>query len=162
MSFKNFKAFAIVSAFALCGVLSAAEAPSRGMKQVCDFLKEAKVYYIATVDKDQPHVRPFGTVHIFETRLYIQTGRKKNVAKQLLANGKVELCAMKGRQVLRVTGTLVEDPRREAKASMLDAYPGLKKMYSPDDGNTMVLYFKNATAVISDNPFGKPLAVIKF
>ena len=161
MSFKIFKAFALVSAFVLCGVLSAAEAPSKGMKQVCDFLKAARVYYIATVDKDQPHVRPFGTVHIFENRLYIQTGRKKNVAKQLLANGKVEICAMKDRQVLRITGTLVEDPRREAKASMLDAYPGLKKMYSPDDGNTMVLYFKNATATITTS-ITQPPVIINF
>ena len=161
MSFKMFRTFALVSAFALCGVLSAAEAPSKGMKQVYDFLKAAKVYYIATVEKDQPHVRPFGTVHIFENRLYIQTGRKKNVAKQLLANGKVEICAMKGRQVLRVTGTLVEDPRREAKASMLDAYPGLKKMYSPDDGNTMVLYFKNATATITTS-ITQPPVIINF
>ena len=161
MNFKIFKAFALVSAFVLCGVLSAAEAPSKGMKQVYDFLKAARVYYIATVDKDQPHVRPFGTVHIFENRLYIQTGRKKNVGKQLLANGKVEICAMKDRQVLRITGTLVEDPRREAKASMLDAYPGLKKMYSPDDGNTMVLYFKNATATITTS-INKPPVVIKF
>ena len=161
MSFKIFRTFALVSAFVLCGVLSAAEAPSKGMKQVCDFLKAAKVYYIATVEKDQPHVRPFGTVHIFENRLYIQTGRKKNVAKQLLANGKVEICAMKDRQVLRVTGTLVEDPRREAKASMLDAYPGLKKMYSPDDGNTMVLYFKNATATITTS-ITQPPVIINF
>lgn len=159
MSFKIFKASALVAVLALCGVLSAAEAPTKGMKQVYDFLKEAKVYYIATVEKDQPHVRPFGTVHIFENRLYIQTGRKKNVAKQLLANGKVELCAMKGRQVLRVTGTLVEDPRREAKASMLDAYPGLKKMYSPDDGNTMVLYFKNATATITTSITQPPVII---
>ena len=161
MSFKIFRTFALVSAFVLCGVLSAAEAPSEGMKQVYDFLKAAKVYYIATVDKDQPHVRPFGTVHIFENRLYIQTGRKKNVGKQLLANGKVEICAMKDRQVLRITGTLVEDPRREAKASMLDAYPGLKKMYSPDDGNTMVLYFKNAAATITTS-ITQPPVIINF
>ena len=161
MSFRIFRTFAPVFTFVLCGVLSAAEAPSKGMKQVYDFLKAAKVYYIATVEKDQPHVRPFGTVHIFENRLYIQTGRKKNVAKQLLANGKVEICAMKGRQVLRVTGTLVEDPRREAKASMLDAYPGLKKMYSPDDGNTMVLYFKNATAAITTS-ITQPPVIINF
>ena len=126
------------------------------MKRTYDFLKEAKVYYIATVDcNDQPHVRPFGTINIFEGKLYIQTGRKKHVARQLMANGKVELCAMKGpREVLRVTGTLVEDPRREAKAAMLDAYPGLKKMYSPDDANTMVLYFKPGTVrvTITDNP----------
>ena len=154
------KIFSPMIACVVCGVLAAAESPAEGMKQVYDFLKEAKCYYIATVDGDQPHVRPFGTILIFENRLYIQTGRKKNVAKQLLANGKVEICAMKGKEVLRVTGTLVEDPRREAKVAMLDAYPGLKKMYSPDDDNTMVLYFNGGTATIT--AYGKAPVTIRF
>ena len=135
------------------------------MKRTYDFLKEAKVYYIATVDgNDQPHVRPFGTILIFEEKLYIQTGRRKAVARQLLANGRVELCAMKGaREVLRVTGRLVNDPRREPKAAMLDAYPGLKKHYSPDDKNTMVLYFKpsTVTVTISRDPM-KPAEEMRF
>lgn len=147
-------------AFVVCGILSAADAPNQGIRQIYDFLKAAKCYYIATVDKDQPHVRPFGTILIFENRLYVQTGRKKKVGQQLLANGKVEICAMKDNQVLRVTGRLVNDPRRKAKAAMLDAYPGLKKMYSPDDDNTMVLYFDGGTAVISS--FGKPPVTIHF
>lgn len=142
------------------GILSAAEAPAKGIQQIHDFLKEAKCYYIATVDGDQPHVRPFGTILIFENRLYVQTGRKKKVGKQLLANGKVEICAMKGNEVIRVTGTLINDPRRAAKAAMLDAYPGLKKMYSPDDDNTMVLYFNGGTAVISS--YSKPPVTIRF
>ncbi len=130
------------------------------MQDVYQFLKDAGVYYIATVDGDQPRVRPFGTIHIFEGKLYIQTGRKKNVSRQLGVNGKTELCAMKGDEWIRLSGTLVDDNRREAKASMLDAYPSLKKMYSPDDDNTQVLYFKDATATIysfSHNP-----VVIKF
>ncbi len=154
------KAFFLLIACTAGGVLAAAESPAEGMKQVYDFLKEAKCYYIATVDGDQPHVRPFGTILIFENRLYIQTGKKKNVGKQLLANGKVEICAMKDKQVLRVTGTLIDDPRREAKAAMLDAYPGLKKMYSPDDDNTMVLYFDGGIATITS--FGQPPVTIRF
>ena len=90
----------------------------------------------------------------------MQTGKKKNVGKQLLANGKVEICAMKGNEVIRITGTLINDPRRAAKAAMLDAYPGLKKMYSPDDDNTMVLYFNGGTAVISS--YTKPPVIINF
>jgi len=160
MKNTSLKALAVTIVFSVCGILHAAEAPAEGIRQIHDFLKAAKCYYIATVDGDQPHVRPFGTILIFEGRLYIQTGRKKNVGKQLLANGKVELCAMKDNQVLRVTGTLIEDPRREAKAAMLDAYPGLKKMYSPDDDNTMVLYFKGGTAVVSS--FGKSPVTIRF
>ena len=119
------------------------------MERVCNFLKEAQTYYLATVEGDQPRVRPFGTIHIFEGKLYIQTGKSKDVAKQLMTNGKAEICAFKGGEWLRVAGNLVEDDRREARQSMLDAYPNLQSMYSADDGNTMVLYFKDATATFS-------------
>ena len=130
------------------------------MKEVEKFLKKAETYYLATVEGDQPRVRPFGTVHIFEDKLYIQTGKKKDVSKQLHANPKVELCAFKGGEWIRVAGELVEDDRIEARQSMLDAYPSLQQMYSADDGNTEVFYFKNATATISS--FTHEPVVIKF
>ena len=119
------------------------------MERVEKFLKEAGTYYLATVDGDQPRVRPFGTANIFEGKLYIQTGKSKDVSKQLHANPKAEICVFKDGVWLRVAGELVEDDRREAKTSMLDAYPQLRNMYSEDDGNTEVFYFKNATAVFS-------------
>lgn len=87
-------------------------------------------YFLATAEGDQPRVRTFGTVHIFEGKLYMQTGRVKDVSKQILANGKVELCAMKDGEWIRVVGTLVEDDRTEARQSMLDAYPELQNMYA--------------------------------
>lgn len=116
------------------------------MNKVYEFLKNAQTYYLATVDGDKPRVRPFGTIDIFEGRLYIQTGKSKNVSKQLQANPNAELCAFADGKWLRVSGTLVRDDRREAKAHMLDAYPELKAMYSADDDNTEVLYFKDAAA----------------
>ena len=119
------------------------------MKRVEQFLKEAGTYYLATTDGDQPRVRPFGTIHIFEDKLYLQTGKVKDVSKQIHANPKVEICAFKDGEWLRVSGELVEDDRREARQSMLDAYPELQKMYSADDGNTEVFYLKNAKAVFS-------------
>ena len=119
------------------------------MEKVYEFLKAAQTYYLATVDGDQPRVRPFGTVNIFEGKLYIQTGKSKDVSKQLHANPKAEICAFKDGVWLRVAGELIEDDRREARESMLDAYPDLRNMYSEDDGNTEVFYFKNATAVFS-------------
>lgn len=119
------------------------------MERVVQFLKDAGTYYLATVEGDQPRVRPFGTAHIFEGRLYIQTGKVKDVSKQIHANPKVELCAFKGGKWLRVAGELVEDDRLEARQSMLDAYPSLQKMYSADDGNTEVFYIKDATATFS-------------
>ena len=127
---------------------------------VCKFLKAAGTYYLATVDGDKPRVRPFGTAHIFEGRLYIQTGKVKDVSKQIHANPKVEICAFKDGEWLRVAGELVEDDRREARQSMLDDYPSLQKMYSADDGNTEVFYFKNATATFSS--FTHAPEVVKF
>ena len=119
------------------------------MKRAYEFLKDAGTYYLATVEGDQPRVRPFGTVHFFERRLYIQTGKIKPVSHQIPANPKVELCAFKDGQWIRLAGELVSDDRYEAKASMLDAYPSLKRMYSADDGNTEVFWFKNASYTIS-------------
>lgn len=119
------------------------------MEKVCEFLKKAGTYYLATVEGDQPRVRPFGTAHIFEGKLYIQTGKVKPVSKQIGANPKVEVCAFKEGKWLRLAGELVEDDRVEARKSMLDAYPELRAMYDENDGNTQVLYFKNATATFS-------------
>ena len=130
------------------------------MEKVLEFLKNAEVYYLATVDGDQPRVRPFGTIHIFEEKLYIQTGKVKDVSKQIHKNPKAEICAFKDGAWLRLAGTLVEDERVEAKASMLDAYPTLKGMYAADDGNTEVFYFKDATATFTS--FGKEPEVVKF
>ena len=119
------------------------------MKRVYDYLKAADTYYLATVEGDQPRVRPFGTINIFEEKLYIQTGKIKPVSKQIVANPKVEICACKDGTWLRVSGELVEDDRVEARKAMLDAYPNLRGMYDENDGNTQVLYFKNAKAIFS-------------
>ena len=130
------------------------------MERAVKSLKAAGTYYLATVDGNQPRVRPFGTAHIFEGKLYIQTGKSKNVSKQLHANPKAEICAFKDGEWLRVAGELVEDDRREARVSMLEAYPSLQSMYSADDGNTEVFYFKDATATFSS--FTKEPETVKF
>lgn len=119
------------------------------MKEVYDFLKKCGTYYLATVDGDQPRVRPFGTIDIFEDKLYIQTGKVKEVSKQIQSNPRVELCAFCEGVWLRVSGELVRDDRVEAKKHMLDNYPDLQAMYSAEDDNTEVLYFRNATATFS-------------
>ena len=119
------------------------------MERVCEFLKQAGVYYLATVEGDQPRVRPFGTAHIFEGKLYIQTGKVKPVSRQLGENPKAEICAFHNGTWVRIAGELMEDDRVEAKKSMLDAYPNLRGMYNENDGNTQVLYFRNAEATFS-------------
>ena len=130
------------------------------MKRVLDFLKKAEVYYLATVEGDQPRVRPFGTINEFEGKLYIQTGKVKPTSKQLAANPKAEICAFCDGAWIRVACELVEDDRFEAKKSMLDAYPNLRHMYDENDGNTQVFYMQNVTATVSS--FGGTPVVIEF
>lgn len=130
------------------------------MQEVYEFLKSADTYYLATVEGDQPRVRPFGTVDVFEGKLYIQTGKIKNVSKQIQVNPKVEVCAFKDGKWIRVSGKLVRDDRVEAKKHMLDSYPSLQNMYSAEDDNTEVLYFEDAIATISS--FTEEPKVIKF
>ena len=119
------------------------------MQEVYEFLKAAGTYYLATVEGNQPRVRPFGTINIFEDKLYIQTGKVKNVSKQIENNNNVEVCAFKDGKWIRISGKLIRDDRVEAKKDMLDNYPNLRSMYNENDDNTEVLYFKDATATIS-------------
>lgn len=130
------------------------------MQSVYEFIKSCNTYYLATVENGQPRVRPFGTINIFNGKLYIQTGKSKNVSKQLAANPKAELCCFDGKRWLRLAGELVNDDSVEAKKSMLDNYPSLRGMYNENDGNTQVLYFKNATATFSS--FTEEPKIVKF
>lgn len=130
------------------------------MQEVYDFLKECGTYYLATTEGDQPRVRPFGTVDLFEGKLYIQTGKSKEVSRQLQKNPKAEICAFQNGRWLRVAGKLVRDDRVEAKEHMLDNYPSLKTRYSATDDNTEVLYFEEATATFSS--FTAEPVVIRF
>ena len=130
------------------------------MKEVYEFLKECGVFFIATEDGDQPRVRPFGALNIFEDKLYIQTGKIKNVSKQMKNNPKIEISSFLNGKWIRLEAEVVEDNRREAKVSMLDANPELKGMYSADDDNTEVLYFKNVKASI--NSFTEEPIFIEF
>lgn len=130
------------------------------MEKVYQFLKDAHVYYLATVEDGQPRVRPFGTMLNFEGKLYIQTANTKDVAHQLKVNPKAEICAFKDGTWLRIACELIEDDRVEAKKAMLDAHPNLRNRYSENDGITEVLYMKNATATFSS--FTAPNEVITF
>ena len=130
------------------------------MEKVLEFLKSAGTYYLATAEGDQPRERPFGTVNLFEGKLYIQTGKVKPVAKQLADNPKAEICAFKDGTWLRIACNLIEDDRVEARKAMLDAYPSLRAMYDENDGNTQVLYMADATATFSS--FTAPSEIIRF
>ena len=130
------------------------------MKRVLDFLKKAEVYYLATVEKDQPRVRPFGTINEFDGKLYIQTGKVKPTSAQLMANPKAEICAFCEGAWIRIACELIEDDRYEAKKAMLDAYPNLRSMYDENDGNTQVFYMQNAVATFAS--FGKAPETVEF
>ena len=119
------------------------------MQRVFDFLKQCGAYYLATTDGDQPRVRPFGTIDWFEGNLNIQTGKSKGGSRQIAANPRIELCAFDGETWLRVEAIAVEDNRVEAQAHMLEAYPELRAMYAPGDGNTQIFCLTEATATFS-------------
>ena len=131
-----------------------------GIERVYQFLDEVHTYFLATVEGDQPRVRAFGTALLYDGKLYIQTGKVKPVSKQIAANPKVEICAFKGGKWLRIAGEIVNDDNRDVKVAMLDKMPSLKPMYSADDGNMQMLYFKNATATFSS--FTEEPEVIQF
>ena len=119
------------------------------MKEVYEFLKKCGVYYLATVEGDQPRVRPFGTIDLLEDKLYIQTGKIKSVAQQMKANPKVEISAMNQEgKWIRISAEAILDENIKAQEHMLDNYPDLKAMYKAGDGNTEVYYLKNGVAQI--------------
>lgn len=130
------------------------------MQRVYDFLKQAQTYYLATTDKEQPKIRPFGTIDLYENKLYIQTGKSKECSKQMRENPKISICTMKDGEWIRIDATAVNDDSIEAKEHMLSAYPSLRDMYDSNDDNTQVLYLKDATAEICS--FTHEPIIIKF
>ena len=130
------------------------------MQEVYDFLKRCQTYYLATMDGDQPRVRPFGAINLFDEKLYIQTGKIKDVSKQMMTNPKIEICAFGGNEWVRICAKAIEDDRIEARRSMLDNYPELQKIYAADDGNTQVFYLQDAEATFSS--FTDKPRIIKF
>lgn len=131
-----------------------------GIEKVCQYLDEARTYYLATVEGDQPRVRPFGTALLYEGKLYIQTGKVKPVSHQLAANPKAELCASMGGTWLRIACELIEADRRDVRVAMLEKAPGLRRMYNEDDGNMQMFCVQNATATFSS--FTAPAEVVHF
>ena len=131
------------------------------MDEVFKYLKECGTFYLATCEGDQPRVRPFGAIDLYEGKIYIQTGNIKKVFKQMMEKPKIEICGMQpDRTWIRIEATVVQDDRMEARQHMLDENPGLKRMYAADDGNCEVLYLKDATATICS--FTAEPRVIKF
>lgn len=130
------------------------------MEEVYEFLKRCGTYYLATTEGDQPRVRPFGTVDLFEGKLYIQTGKVKDVANQMKKNPKVEICGFDQGEWLRIQAEVVLDERIEPQKHMLDAYPSLQGKYQPGDGNNEVYYLKNAVATFSS--FTEEPRTVKF
>lgn len=117
------------------------------MNRIVEELKKVKVFYVATVDEDEPRVRPFGAVGEFEGNAYICTGRKKDVYKQLLNNPNVELCGMyDGGTWLRVSAVAEKDDRIEAEQAVLDDPTGPSQLYKAGDGNFVVFKLTNIKA----------------
>ncbi len=138
------------------------ETKQANMNEVQAYLKECGTFFIATVDGDQPHVRAFGVSEIIQDRLYIMTGKVKDVYKQMAKNGKFEICALKpsGTEWMRLSGTLVNDESLSVKEEFLNRNEGLKSMYKADDGNMAVLYITNGEARFCS--FSEPERKVKF
>ena len=130
------------------------------METVCAFLKKCGVYYLATMEGDQPRVRPFGVSEIIDGKLYFLTGKRKEVSKQMLTNPKIEISATCGREWIRIEALAIEDDRAAVRQQILDAVPSLKGMYQADDGNCQVFYLKDATATFYS--FGVAPSTVKF
>lgn len=130
------------------------------MKETYEFLKKCGVFYLATTEGNQPRVRPFGAINIFEDKLYLQTGKIKKVSKQMQENNKIEICGFIDGEWIRIEAKVVRDDRLEAKVSMLDNNPSLKSLYKAEDDNTEVLYLTEVTSTISS--FTKEPVIYKF
>ena len=130
------------------------------MKKVYDYIKKCGTYYIATYDSEYPRVTPFNTIDIFEGKLYMQTAKCKPVYHQMLKHPKIEICACKGMNWLRIQATAVFDERIEAEKHLLNACPYLMPDYMPGDGNNVVFYLKNVTATFSN--FETEPEIVKF
>ena len=116
------------------------------MSKVTDVLKEVGVFYVATVEEDQPRVRPFGAVAEFEGKTYICTNNTKACYKQMIANPKTEISGMYPDGAwIRLSGKLVRDDRDEAREAMLEQNESLRAMYKVGDGIFEVLYLEDAT-----------------
>ena len=137
---------AMVALFAM--PMQAQEKKMENLETVKNYLQECKTFYVATVDGDQPRVRPFGVAEVYNGRLYIMTGKKKDVFKQMVANPKFEITAVKpsGVEWIRVSGRLVSDDDVKAKEFLLDKNPSLKGMYSATDDNMAILYIVDGEA----------------
>lgn len=130
------------------------------MKEVYEFLTKNRIFYVATIDRNKPRVRPFGALNIFEGKLYIMTGKSKDVSNQIQENNNIEITSATDDTWIRIEAKAIRDERREAKKSMLDNNPYLRGMYSEDDGNMEVLYLKDAKATI--NSFVKEAQIYEF
>lgn len=152
----------VILFFMLMATLAVNAQTKSAAQEVRDYLHDCGIFYIATVDGDQPRVRPFAVAEVYNGKLYIQTGKKKNVFKQMMANPKFEITAVKpsGTEWIRISGKLVNDDSREAKAFVLDKNPDLKGMYSADDDNTAVLYITDGVAEFCS--FSAPTKEVKF
>ncbi|EKQ50734.1 MULTISPECIES: pyridoxamine 5'-phosphate oxidase family protein [unclassified Clostridium] len=120
------------------------------MNEVLEFLLNNPTFYLATMDGDQPRVRPFGAVIKYEDKLYFATNNSKPVFKQITENPKVEISTTSPKgEWIRLNGKAVVDSRTEVKAAMLEAVPSLKRLYSLDDNVFEVFYLDNAVATFS-------------
>lgn len=112
------------------------------MEEVFEFLKRCGTYYLATLDGEQPRVRPFGSYAVFNGKLYIETAHYKPVAHQIDTHPLVEICAFDDQSKwVRIACRLVADESYEAKHAFLEQMPELRDLGYDEEGDKMAIYY---------------------
>ena len=117
------------------------------MSKVKDFLAEAGVFFMATVDGNQPKLRPLGAFIEEDGRLIFGVGDFKAVYRQMKANPLVEIVACKpDGHWLRYTGRAVFESDYKYAEQMIAA-SHLEMIYNEQTGNKlMTFHLEDATA----------------
>ena len=118
------------------------------MSKIKDFLASTGVFFMATVDGDQPKLRPLGAFIEDGDKLVFGVGDFKNVYRQMLANPRVEIVACKpDGHWLRYTGKAVfETDGKYAEQMIRDSH--LEAIYNEQTGNKLMTFrLEDATAV---------------
>lgn len=112
-------------------------------KEFVDFFQNAKMFFIATTEEDQPRVRPFGHLVEYHGQFYFNTGKHKNVYQQLMKNPKVEICAFDKGVWYRVAGCAAESDNEEIKQMMMEIDPVVKRNYGQDTSDLAIFGLVN-------------------
>lgn len=132
------------------------------MNYIMEFLRECKVFFLATSGNDTPFVRPFGAIMAHSHKLYISTSKNKNVYKQLCKNSNVQIVALKNetREWIRISGQANEVENTQMKNEMLQTCPVLTKHFLTSDHPEFALFEISHICANLNNDYGTKQLVL--